>query len=147
MPLSTEISSNSTYRRALTISDSSIEKLSWEPQSIDLEQETHTFSISSQVKQIRIKYTTSSVYGLYYGDGIVTINGVQFILNTSCLLNVDLFANGYCSIEFPEIPVQNYIIDSSSNVSETLNSRVGAIDITVIGSKQHADAFEITLIK
>lgn len=145
MPFTTTIDANNLYNKSITLADSELEIYNWKPAAED--DKLYTVQSNSKVNQIRIKYTTSSVYGMYTGDGIVTINGIKFELNTSCLLIVDLYKNGYTSIEIPEIPVQLYTINSDTQISETLNHNINNITINVEGSLANQDEFEITLIK
>ena len=144
MPFTTTIDASNVYNK-FTLADSELEIYNWKPATE--EDNSYTVQSNSKVNQIRVKYTTSSVYGTYTGDGIVTINGIKFELNTSCLLIVDLYKNGYTSIEIPEIPVQLYTINSDTKINDALNHNINNITINVEGSLANQDEFEITLIK
>lgn len=144
MPFTTTIDASNMYNK-FTLADSELEIYNWKPATE--EDNSYTVQSNSKVNQIRVKYTTSSVYGTYTGDGIVTINGIKFELNTSCLLIVDLYKNGYTSIEIPEVPVQLYTINSDTKINDTLNHSINNITINVEGSLANQDEFEITLIK
>lgn len=145
MPFTTTIGASNVYNKSVTLADSELEIYNWKPTTE--EDNLYTIQSNSKVNQIRVKYTTSSVYGMYTGDGIITINGIEFELNTSCILIIDLYKNGYTSIEIPEIPVQLYTINSDTKINDALNHNVNNITINVEGSLANQDEFEVTLIK
>ena len=147
MPFTTTVGASNSYNKSksITLADSELEIHNWKPATE--EDNLYTIQSNSKVNQIRVKYTTSSVYGMYMGDGIITINGVEFELNTSCLLIIDLYKNGYTSVEIPEIPVQLYTINSDTKINDALNHNINNITINVEGSLANQDEFEVTLIK